>query len=187
MMNHPLPPYTHIPGVTPHPIRDPAGHSYQPPRSLAEILESSRNESRVTLENLDREPEFSEAVTLFNAGYYWEAHEAWESLWHRAGRSGPTADFVKGLIKLAAAGVKLREHNPDGVERHARRAGELFESVKSEYSGEMGTTLVVALPRLIALAERIEHQPPAFPEDRTGKPVVVLPRLPHGLAQASTL
>lgn len=185
-MDRSLPPYTHIPGVTPHPIRDPAGHSFQPPRSLAEVLESSRNEPAVSLENLTGEPEFSWAVTLFSAGYYWEAHEAWESLWHRAGRTGPAADFLKGLIKLAAAGVKLREHNADGVERHARRAGELFTSVESELFKGSCEGLAHAWPRLIALAERLVQQPPPFPEDRTGKPVVALPRLPHAMAPEAT-
>ena len=54
-------------------------------------------------------PMFRRGVALFNAGYYWEAHEAWEGLWHAYGRRGPTADVLKALIKLAAAGVKVRE------------------------------------------------------------------------------
>lgn len=66
------------------------------------------------------------AMDLFNHGFYWEAHEAWEGLWHAFGRSGPKADFVKGLIKLSAAGVKAREGNATGVTRHARRAAELL-------------------------------------------------------------
>ena len=49
---------------------------------------------------------------LLNHGFYWEAHEAWETLWHAAGRKGEIADFLKGLIKLAAAAVKAREGNP---------------------------------------------------------------------------
>ena len=42
------------------------------------------------------------------------------------GRTGKVADILKGLIKLAAAGVKAREGKPAGVRRHARRAEELF-------------------------------------------------------------
>ena len=180
-MDGKLPPYTHIPGITPHPIRDPAGHSYQEPKSLAEILESGRHQAAVTLENLPQHPEFARAVTLFNAGYYWEAHEEWESLWHRAGRTGLAADYLKGLIKLAAAGVKLRERNASGVERHAQRAHELFESVEGGIPSDCDRTVGMALPRLMALAERLIHQPPLFPEDRTGQPVVALPRLPAGI------
>jgi predicted metal-dependent hydrolase len=69
-------------------------------------------------------------VSLFNAGYYWEAHEVWESLWHAHGRHGPIADILKALIKLAAAGVKVREGQQHGVVVHARRAQRLFEDVR---------------------------------------------------------
>ena len=69
----------------------------------------------------------SRGIELFNAGYYWEAHEAWESLWHAHGRRGPTAEILQALIKLAAAGVKVREGRPAGVRTHASRAATLFE------------------------------------------------------------
>jgi hypothetical protein len=69
---------------------------------------------------------------LFNAGYYWEAHEVWEGLWHANGRRGATADVLKGLIKLAAAGVKVREGQQHGVRTHARRAGESFASARQQ-------------------------------------------------------
>ena len=69
-------------------------------------------------------------IDLFNSTRYWEAHEEWESLWVLAGRSGATADFLKGLIKLAAAGVKKRQNRLRGVARHAARAAELFEGVR---------------------------------------------------------
>src|SRR5262249_23073005 len=60
---------------------------------------------------------------------YWEAHEVWEGLWQACGRRGVTADFLKGLIRLAAAGVKARAGKPEGVRSHARAAGRLFEHV----------------------------------------------------------
>lgn len=66
-------------------------------------------------------------IELFNDGSYWEAHEVWEGLWKLAGRHGPLADFLKGLIKLAAAGVKLQKNVPAGVVSHASRATQLFE------------------------------------------------------------
>jgi hypothetical protein len=71
-------------------------------------------------------------IDLFNHGFYWEAHEAWESLWHAAGRRGPIATWLKALIKLAAAAVKLREGNAAGARRHANRALELLEEVRSQ-------------------------------------------------------
>jgi hypothetical protein len=121
--DEPLPPYTYVSGITPHPTRDPAGHSYGVVHARPEPLATERwRNSRVYLFGID----------LFNAGYYWEAHEAWESLWHACGRQGTTAELLQGLIKLAAAGVKAREDRPPGIARHARRAAELFASARGQ-------------------------------------------------------
>ena len=177
MSPRPLPPYTHIPGVTPHPLRDPAGHSY-PGDAAPEAGTSLPPQPSLTWADLPTHPEFQWAVQLFNAGYYWESHEAWESLWHAAGRSGALADFLKGLIKLAAAGVKLREHNFVGVERHARRALELFQQIERCRSHDVAGPVVKSLPELIQMAEQWLHQPPEPPTDRTGQPVKTLRQLP---------
>lgn len=117
-----LPPYSYVPGQSPHPLSDPRGHSFgrhEPPVAALDEATWRQNETWLY------------AIDLFNHGYYWEAHEAWEALWHAAGRKGPTADFLKGLIKLAAAGVKAREGRPPGVRRHALRAVELLSAAPS--------------------------------------------------------
>lgn len=95
--------------------------------------------------------EYLYGVDLFNRGYYWEAHEAWEAVWAAAGRAGSAADFFKGLIKLAAAGVKWREGNPEGARRHARRARELFARVQAATGGSLYFGL--SLDELVACAE----------------------------------
>jgi hypothetical protein len=60
----------------------------------------------------------------------------WEAVWHAVGKRGRLADFVKGLIKLAAAGVKALEGSEVGVLRHSRRAAELFHlAAASQHSG----------------------------------------------------
>jgi hypothetical protein len=71
-------------------------------------------------------------IDLFNHGFYWEAHEAWEALWHAAGRRGAIALWLKALIKLAAAAVKLREGNAYGAAHHARRSQQLLAELKRE-------------------------------------------------------
>lgn len=120
-----FPAYAHVPRVTPHPLRDPSGHSYRmEPGYAGDISRWSWPYNETYLH----------AIDLFNFGYYWEAHEAWESLWNGCGRQGTLADFLKGLIKLAAAGVKVREQIPQGAQKHARRARELFESVQRQTS-----------------------------------------------------
>ncbi|RUZ71394.1 DUF309 domain-containing protein [Mesorhizobium sp. M7A.F.Ca.US.006.01.1.1] len=72
---------------------------------------------------------FRWGIDLFNHGYYWEAHEAWEPLWHAAKRSAQHRLFFKGLILLAAAGVKIREGKRVAAARHATRAAALFRQV----------------------------------------------------------
>src|SRR5689334_23294646 len=90
----PLPPYGFVPGRFPHPTRDPEGHSHGQAPPPADPLDPGRWAGcRDYLLGLD----------LFNHGYYWEAHEAWERLWNAAGRHGATAELLQGLIKLAAA------------------------------------------------------------------------------------
>jgi len=102
-----LPPYAYVPGHRPHPNRDPKGHGQGPDPgdipALADLRDWQGN--RIYLSGID----------LFNHGYYWEAHEMWEALWHRTGGDAVTAMFLKGLIKLTAAGVKIREGNPRGA------------------------------------------------------------------------
>ncbi len=127
--DEPFPPYSYVPGKFPHPIRDPQGHSFGKvetpiPRPDAAAWRDCRT--------------FLWGVDLFNAGYFWEAHEAWEQAWHACGRQGPEADFFKALIKLAAAGVKAREENDAGVGRHSRRAVELLDSVLKAAGTDQG-------------------------------------------------
>jgi predicted metal-dependent hydrolase len=117
----PLPPYTYVPGQTPHPVSDPQGHGFGT---------ASLDGGPLELDRWMACSNYCFAIDLFNHGYYWEAHEVWERLWHRAGRQGTTADFLKGLIKLAAALVKVRERRSAGVSRHAARAAELFRLVR---------------------------------------------------------
>ncbi|MGC4005293.1 MAG: DUF309 domain-containing protein [Pirellulales bacterium] len=135
-----FPPYSYVPGRFPHPLNDPRGHSYRAP-----------GESHT--DSLEAVEQNRYAVDLWNAGYYWEAHEAWESLWHSAGRTGAVADLYKGLIKLAAAGVKVREGLPNGVTRHLARASELFASVLAQVGD---TTFAEHRPKpLFGLAETL--------------------------------
>ena len=65
-------------------------------------------------------------LDLFNHGYYWEAHEAWEGLWQVADRDGPLRMLFKGLILLSAAGIKIRERKNAAAARHAKRAAALL-------------------------------------------------------------
>jgi hypothetical protein len=119
-----LPAYTYVPGTnTPHPIRDPRGHSHSRKGRTALPLSADHwADNRTYLLALD----------YFNSGFYWEAHEEWERLWRVSGPDTTVGRFLRGLIKLAAAGVKVREHSIHGVRRHAASAGEVFADVAAE-------------------------------------------------------
>ncbi len=149
-----FPPYSYVPGHFPHPVSDPAGHSFGMIAPKPEPLDPA---------NWQASTEYLRGIELFNHGYYWEAHEVWESLWHAAGRTGPIADFLKALIKLAAAGVKVREGNATGVAAHARRAEQLFRQVAQTRVAKASDSnwLGCDLDQLIAFANDIASSPPA--------------------------
>ena len=162
----PLPPYTYVPGTeTPHPIRDPKGHSYGRKGRTSKPLDPE-----LWAENRN----FLIAVDYFNLGYYWEAHEEWDRLWRVSGSESTVGRFLKGMVKLSAAGVKVREKSIHGVRRHAASAGEVFADVAAEvgtdrYCGLEFTMLQFAADRAAQLRYRYEIP--------VGKPARVFPYL----------
>lgn len=160
----PFPPYSYVTGRFPHPTRDPAGHSFGVVPARCPTPDPNRwRECRAYLYGVD----------LFNHGYYWEAHEVWEGIWHACGRTGPTGNFFKGLIKLAAAGVKACEGRLAGVRRHAQRAAELFRQVAAELPPEQACYFGLSLPRLTSLATDAARRAATL-STRTGAPVEVV-------------
>jgi hypothetical protein len=69
---------------------------------------------------------FRYGVDLYNRSYFWEAHEAWESLWQDL-PDGPTREALQGLIQLAAAHLKEHMQVPTGAKRLAETACEHLE------------------------------------------------------------
>jgi len=159
-----LPRYTYVPGgEVPHPYRDPKGHSYQRKHPTPRAL---------TAENWAENRSYLLALDFFNFGFYWESHEEWERLLRATGPDGLPGRFLKGLVKLSAAGVKVRERSIHGVRRHAASAGEVFADVAAEvaddgYCGLQFTLLQFAADR----AAQLTYKDPIAP----GKPVRVFP------------
>jgi hypothetical protein len=151
----PFPAYAYVPGRLPHPTSDPAGHSFGTTASPTEPVDPVRwADSRAYLRGFD----------LFNAGYYWEAHEVWEALWRACGQRSSTANLLKGLIQLAAAGVKVREGRPRGVASLATRAAGYFREAAQALGVQR--SLGLSLPELIVAAERVARQAESWPTDR---------------------
>jgi len=116
----PLPPYRHRPGLTPHPTRDPAGHSYGTSECELPDLNCNPWEQCET---------FLYAIDLFNASYWWECHEELEGLWNAAGHKSPVGRALQAMIQCAAAHLKVAtggntgaEHLLANAERHVREA-----------------------------------------------------------------
>jgi hypothetical protein len=148
-----LPPYTYVPGYAPHPISHPDGH-------LRDLK---------LPETWSHGDHFEWGKRLFNHGYYWESHEAWEHLWLELGRTSADALLVKGFIKLAASGVKCREGNAVGATRHATRSAELLQA-----DSESVLFADCELVEVRQIAIRIAASPPTTFAEPSSE-VVVLP------------
>lgn len=157
-----LPPYSYVPGGPwPHPVSGEDGHMRGNAKELA---------VDICTDDVAKIERFRYACRLFHQGYYWEAHEAWEGLWMAEGRRGPVADTLRGLIKLAAAGVKVRQGQRHGVVTHARRASEVLSLVRALHGRWMRG---LDLDGLIHCANQLAENPP---DDRgpVDAPVVVV-------------
>jgi hypothetical protein len=108
-----LPPYRYVPGLHPHPINHPRGHSFR----LA-----ARPHPPWKPDEWPRLAPYLRGVDLFNRFYFWEAHEAWETLWKSEPQTTRARDFVQGLIQVSAALLKLHMGQPRSVERLWRDA-----------------------------------------------------------------
>jgi hypothetical protein len=56
---------------------------------------------------------YYDGIQLFNDHEFFEAHEAWEDVWHMA--FGTKFEFYQGLIQCAVALEHYRRSNPRGV------------------------------------------------------------------------
>lgn len=78
------------------------------------------------------EPDLLAGARLFNAGEWWEAHEAWEAVWMTA--TGERRMFVQALILLAAALHKRWRHG-SLAGRNFTKAQVYLQQLPTEYGG----------------------------------------------------
>lgn len=101
------PPHAYIPGLTP-----------RHPEALFDGLKE------VGQGALADAPAWSLGLELFDARYYWEAHEVWEPVWMAAPPNSAEAQLLRGVIALANAGLKRRM----GRDRAAVRLDKLADA-----------------------------------------------------------
>lgn len=130
----PFPPYRFVPGVTPHPHRDPRGYAFgkgpetQPPWSP---------------ENWRTLTPYLYGIDLYNHAYWWECHETLEGLWHAVGRKGTPGDFLQGIIHVAAANLNRHRGKLAGAARQARKGLARLDRVEAARQIYMGVDVDV--------------------------------------------
>lgn len=150
--DRPFPSYRFVPGRSPHPVRDPEGHSYnKTPVHIASFAAAQ-------WQSCD---EYLYGIDLFNHSYWWEAHEALEAVWVAVGRQTETGLFIQGLILIAVAHLKMFQGFNDVAKRMAEEGldkmkpvdgiylgidvATLRSAVKSYYSGNRHTPVIIEL------------------------------------------
>ncbi len=76
---------------------------------------------------------YESGIDLFNAGQFFECHEAWEEVWKRS--EGDQKRFYQGLIQAAVAILHAERGNLGGARTVYRRACEKLDSMPSELHG----------------------------------------------------
>jgi hypothetical protein len=155
-----LPAYRYVPGWWPHPTADPRGHSYghpEPDLAPRPPADWARND------------EYLFGVDLFNRRYYWEAHEAWERVWHTCDKARTQGLFLQGLIQLSAALLKWHLGSEAGTRKLERLAFEKLARARREAPhGYMGVPLEGWLAEVEACFAALPHagaeRPDAHPE-----------------------
>lgn len=109
-------------------------------------------------------PGLEQGERLFNAGRYFEAHEAFEEAWRSA--AGEKKLACQALAQLAAAFHKLAQHGAA-----ARGAAYLLERSREKLASAGGALPLGAAPRAVALidaalAELAAQRVPAAPRLR---------------------
>jgi hypothetical protein len=104
-------------------------------------------------------PELEEGLALYRAGFFWEAHEAWEPLWLAALPNSRERALLQGLIQLANGWLKQRL----GRARAALRIAALAEAhlARAGQGAVLGLDSVwvqAELARLKAAANLLEEK-----------------------------
>ena len=151
-----FPPYAFLPGRDAHPTRDPQGHSFGNAEERPPFLPAPRwRENTPYLWGAD----------LYNHGFLWESHEAWEGLWHVSKPDRILALHLQGLIQCAAAWLKIPMKQPRGLERLAALALEKLDEVARTSGGRyMGLDLDSFRPAVRAFATSSPSTLAAYPE-----------------------
>jgi hypothetical protein len=130
-----FPPYRYVPGLHPHPVANPQGHSFNP------AGEHPPAGALLPPERWRECEDYLYGVDLYNYWYWWEAHEAWEGIWQQSDKRSAQGHFLQGLIQISAAQLKRHVGHTEGVARLLARAQEHLAFVTPADGLYMGLNL----------------------------------------------
>lgn len=83
--------------------------------------------------------EYLYGADLYNHGYWWEAHEAWEGLWKAIPREDAAHRFIRGLIQAGACYLQMHQRKWEGARRlRAEAIGHLLNVPRGTSGRFMG-------------------------------------------------
>lgn len=136
-----FPPYKYVRGVNPHPVRDPKGHMHGEPEPEL---------TPITRENWAKSDSFLFGIDLYHAGYFWEAHEAWEGLWKLAEPDSIEYNLLQALILNTAAQLKAHQGNARGTRTRSQNARWRLARIRAKgYDGPENRLFGLDIARLI--------------------------------------
>ena len=99
-----------------------------------------------------------QGIIFFNAGRYFDAHEAWEDLWRESG--GPLRLFYQGLVQAAVGMHHLSQGNLNGAQAQITKSLDKLQQYpetfcridNSKLIKDLRATLLELTPRSISIS-----------------------------------
>ena len=117
--------------MTPHPISDKNGHSYN--KSRIEFVQ-------ISMDSWQRNEEYLYAIDLFNNAFYWEAHETLEEFWLKMDNAQYKL-FLQGLIQVSAAYLKWVQGIAEGMNKLTSKGLKKISEVSQTFQYLFGINL----------------------------------------------
>lgn len=148
----PFPPYRFVPGKTPHPLAHAEGYRHGESPAPTACPEPGR--WKVS-------DDYLRGCDFFNRGWWWEAHEVWEAMWHTAQVEQPAmVPLLQGLIQLAACALNRERGVDGGADRLLASSLDYLEQAERHGSAD-GRLAGLHLPSLRLAAKRKLGKPRA--------------------------
>lgn len=162
----PLPPYHFIPGLSPHPRRDPDGHSHNQVEEKLSFIDPVQ---------WQQNPEYLDGIDLYNYAYWWESHEAWESVWHTTDKNSIYGQHLQGLIQISAAFIKWYLNQPEGLLKLYNIGMSRLEFVATQSPTFMGLDMISHIGKIKKhFAPVVKAAVQTWPDPLVGYPFIVL-------------